>query len=140
MHPVYIAGVVAGEGCFTCSRNTFTFSVALGSVDAGMCHALHDFFGVGHVHEYRRRKDHYDDEIVFSVRKMRDLIDVIVPFMDEHLPPSYKRSRGETHSSTIGNIALVDAGRAPLKAATSRSGQEGCAVATTTRCSRGEPW
>lgn len=58
-----------------------------------MCHALQAFFGVGNVYEYRRRRDHYDDEVVFSVQSLRDLVEVIVPFMDEHLRPSYKREQ-----------------------------------------------
>ncbi len=38
-----------------------------------------------------RRKPHYDDESTFVIQSPRQLIDVVVPFMDEHLPPSYKR-------------------------------------------------
>lgn len=97
MEPGYVAGFVAGEGCFVVSANrrSFTFSVALGAVDAVMCHALHDFFGVGHVRAYPRRREHYDDEVVFVVRKTADLVHVIVPFMDAHLPPSYKLTQYE---------------------------------------------
>lgn len=104
MRGPHVAGFVAAEGCFTVpkrGRPSFTFSVALGAVDADMCHALHEFFGVGHVRYYPRRKAHYDDEVIFSVRKMSDLIEVIVPFMDEHLPPSFKRSQYEAWRSHL---------------------------------------
>ena len=29
----------------------------------------------------------------FQVRKLKDLVDVVVPFMDEHLPASHKREQ-----------------------------------------------
>jgi hypothetical protein len=90
-----IAGFVAGEGTFTRSAESFAFAVTLGAVDTGMCRLLHRFLAVGSVHTYPRRKVHYDDEVVFQVRKFTDLIGVIVPFMDAHLPPSYKQQQYE---------------------------------------------
>ncbi len=60
-----------------------------------MCEAMLSFFGVGHVGHYKRRKAHYDDVATFYVRKTKDLVEVIVPFMDDHLPPSYKRTQYE---------------------------------------------
>ena len=50
-----------------------------------------EFFGVGSVRRSARRKPHYDDEVAFVVGSARELVEVIVPFMDEHLPASYKR-------------------------------------------------
>jgi hypothetical protein len=67
--------------------------VALGAADAGMCALLHEFLEVGHVRRYPRRRDHYDDEVVWVVRSLRELIEVVVPFLDEHLPASYKRDQ-----------------------------------------------
>lgn len=54
---------------------------------------LHDFFQVGHLTKSPRRRPHYDSEIVFAVQALRDLVGTIVPFMDEHLPPSHKREQ-----------------------------------------------
>jgi hypothetical protein len=90
-----IGGFVTGEGCFLASGSprSFTFSVKLGARDAELIDALREYFGVGTMHAYARRKEHYDDEVVFQVRKTRDLVEVIVPFMDEHLPPSHKREQ-----------------------------------------------
>jgi hypothetical protein len=89
----YIAGFVAAEGTFVCSGEppTFTFAVGLGATDTESCVVLAKFFGVGHVHTYSRRQPHYDDETTFAVRALRDHLDVIIPFMDEHLPESHKR-------------------------------------------------
>lgn len=40
-----------------------------------------------------RRKAHYDDEVIFSVQSMRDHLAATIPFMDAHLPESYKRQQ-----------------------------------------------
>ena len=100
----FVAGFVVGEGTFTRHGQTgFTFAVHVGAVDARLCEELRSWFGVGHVYWYRRRKPHYDDEARFAVRRTRDLVEVIVPFMDEHLPPSYKRRQYE-----VWRHALLD--------------------------------
>src|SRR5262245_9938993 len=36
---------------------------------------------------------HYDDEVQFTVQATRELVEVVVPFMDAHLPESYKREQ-----------------------------------------------
>jgi hypothetical protein len=58
-----------------------------------MCELLHVVFGIGHVYDSPRRKAHYDDESSFRTQALRELLDVVVPFMDAHLPPSYKREQ-----------------------------------------------
>lgn len=97
MHHAFIAGFVAAEGCFTgwhgSTKRTFVFSVGLGATDAGMCELMHDFFGVGTIVRSARRKAHYDDEVAYRVSAQRELLGVIVPFMDAHLPPSHKREQ-----------------------------------------------
>lgn len=70
---------------------SFTFAVALGAEDRESCALLRTCLGVGSVRAYARRKEHFDDEACLAVRKLRDLVEVIVPFMDAHLPPSHKR-------------------------------------------------
>lgn len=47
--------------------------------------------GVGHIYDSPRREAHHDDQSTFMILSLRQLINVVVPFMDEHLPPSYKR-------------------------------------------------
>ncbi len=56
-----------------------------------MCETLEDFMGVGHIYDSPRREAHHDDQSTFMILSLRQLINVVVPFMDEHLPPSYKR-------------------------------------------------
>jgi len=89
----WIAGFVAAEGTFTRQGPTtrFSFCVALGALDSESCSRLHKFFSVGSIKFSPRRKPHYDDVVQFSIRALPDLLNVIVPFMDEHLPASHKR-------------------------------------------------
>jgi len=93
----FVGGVVAGEGCFTRTGipPKFTFSLGLGAADATTCSLLESLFGVGFLVHSARRRPHYDDEVSFQVRGLKDLVTVIVPFMDEHLPRSYKRVQYE---------------------------------------------
>lgn len=60
-----------------------------------MCFVFHEHLGVGSVHRSPRRKPHYEDEVQFVVQSTRDLVEVVVPFMDAHLLPSYKRAQYE---------------------------------------------
>ena len=89
----FLGGFVAAEGCFTRSGRRFRFAVQLGAVDGGMCGLFADVLGCGTIHRYPRRRPHYDDEVVFAVQSKRDLVEVVLPFMDAHLPASYKRSQ-----------------------------------------------
>lgn len=60
-----------------------------------MCDLLRLLLGVGSITFFARRQSHYDDEVTYIVQAMGDLVEVVVPFMDEHLPPSYKRQQYE---------------------------------------------
>jgi LAGLIDADG endonuclease len=93
----FLGGFVAAEGTFVCSPvrsgqgQRFTFAVGLGATDSSTCLLFEEYFGCGNVYTYHRRKPHYDDECTFTVQSLRDHLDVTVPFMDSHLPVSYKR-------------------------------------------------
>lgn len=90
-----IGGFVAAEGHFQARpvEGRFAFTVALGAADREMVDLLHGFLGCGRTRWYARRRPHYVDEVCFVVRGLSDLVEVIVPFMDEHLPRSYKRDQ-----------------------------------------------
>src|SRR5262245_55868154 len=92
----FLGGFTAAEGCFTRSnprgtQERFAFRIGLGATDSEMCELFLATLGVGHVVRSPRRKLHYDDEIAYSVQSMSELVGVVVPFMDEWLPVSYKR-------------------------------------------------
>jgi hypothetical protein len=100
----FVAGFFAAEGTFTRPSPTmFACVVALGASDQVSVELLHHHFGVGYVRWFARRQAHYDDEVRWTVRRLRDLVGVIVPFMDVHLPPSHKREQYLTWRA-----ALVD--------------------------------
>jgi hypothetical protein len=95
--------VIVGEATYSASGSRFAVGVGLGGEDRATCELLHRFFGVGAVRWYPRRKPHYDDEVVYRVQRLRDLVEVIVPFMDAHLPSSHKRLQYE-----MWRTALID--------------------------------
>lgn len=92
----FLGGFVAAEGTFTGDGDRrFRFAVGLGAVDTDTCLAFREYLDVGSVTYSPRRKPHYDDEVQFVVQSTRELVEVVVPFMDAHLPPSYKRDQYE---------------------------------------------
>lgn len=97
----FIGGFVAGEGCFTTSAGRWRFAVALGAADTDTLVLIQGVLGVGSINRYDRRQPHYDDEVVYSVMSRRDLIAVVVPFMDRWLPASYKREQFEAWRATL---------------------------------------
>lgn len=95
----WIGGFVAAEGCFIHAvlptKERFTFQVGLGGADRSVCEDLLAVFEIGRMVTYSRRRPHYDDEVAFVVTRLQDLLEVVVPFMDEHLPASHKRVQYE---------------------------------------------
>lgn len=89
----FLAGFTAGEGCFSGTAERFVFEVGLGRLDRAMCEAYRDLLACGSIYDSPRRKSHYDDEAAFAVQALGDHLATTVPFMDEHLPPSYKREQ-----------------------------------------------
>jgi hypothetical protein len=89
----FVAGFVAAEGTFVRSGRRFTFAVGLGARDRQSCEMLHAFFRCGSITDAPRRQPHYDDEVTFLIQSLRDHVRVTIPFMDEHLPPSHKRTQ-----------------------------------------------
>lgn len=91
----FLGGFVAAEGSFIVTGHPpkFRFAVGLGATDYAMCELFRKYLGAGHVTRSPRRKAHYDDEVTFAVQSNPELVEVVVPFMDEHLPASYKRTQ-----------------------------------------------
>lgn len=123
----FLGGFVAAEGCFTGNGSRrFRFNVGLGATDADMCDVFAATLAVGHIVRSQRRKAHYDDEVQFTAQSVRELVEVVVPFMDAHLPPSYKRTQylewrarlleHWEHSARRRATCLVDGCAAPAKA------------------------
>jgi len=91
----FLGGFVAAEGSFgmNCADGRFRFAIGLAAADRQTCGTFRAFMQVGRLYSSPRRKPHYDDECSFVVQSLRDLVTVVVPFMDAHLPESYKREQ-----------------------------------------------
>lgn len=93
----WVGGFVAAEGSFTVHRfgrvKKFVFKVELGGRDPEPVALIQRFMKVGRIEKFARRRAHYDDVIRYVLPSLGDQVRVVIPFMDEHLPPSYKRQQ-----------------------------------------------
>jgi len=97
----FIGGFVAAEGTFTSTGRRFRFAVALAHQDHETCQRLSRWFGVGRIYHSARRSPQHADAVVYQVQSLTDLVAVIVPFMEEHLPASHKRDQFEAWSREL---------------------------------------
>jgi hypothetical protein len=74
MGPEFVAGFVVAEGSFARTGRP----------------SRHAFFGVGHVYRYPPRRPGTQGAAIFTVQRRRDLVEVVLPFLDTYLPPSRK--------------------------------------------------
>jgi hypothetical protein len=109
----YLGGFTAAEGCFVCTGGgtRFAFSVGLSAGDIVSCQLLQAYFGAGYIHWSARRLEHQDDQVCFRIGALTELVETIVPFMDEHLPPSYKRTQYEAWRARLLHYWEHDAKR-----------------------------
>ncbi len=91
----WVVGFVDGEGCFSVPifRNGKCrlgwqvqpeFAVVQGARSMEVLHALKEFFGCGLVSVNRRHDNHRQDMWRYSVRRLGDLVDRIIPFFEQH--------------------------------------------------------
>ena len=91
----WIVGFVDGEGCFSISvvRNAtcrlgwqvqHEFSVSQGAPSRVALEVLMQVFGCGTIIENQRHDNHRYPLLRFSVKRRRDLVDVVVPFFEDH--------------------------------------------------------
>ena len=87
----WIVGFVDGEGCFSCpiTRNPSTrigwqvqprFVVVQGARSTHVLQMMRDFFGCGRLYRNHRRDSHREDLVVYSVFRLDELRERIVPF------------------------------------------------------------
>ena len=91
----WVVGFVDGEGCFSIAvvRNAtcglgwqvqHEFSVTQSEPSRVALETLRGFFGCGTVIENRRHDNHRHRLLRFSVKRRSELVDVVVPFFEEH--------------------------------------------------------
>ena len=108
----WIVGFVDGEGCFAISvvRNAgcrlgwqvqHEFSVTQAATSLGALELLREIFGVGHLIVNRRHDNHRGPMWRFSVKRRHELLDVVVPFFEEHPLITAKRDDFIRFSSVL---------------------------------------
>ena len=91
----WVVGFVDGEGCFSApvvknQKMTLgwqvqpVFSVVQGASSGSVLSELVDFFDCGKVYTNRRRDNHREDLLRYSVSKRSDLVTKIIPFFVAH--------------------------------------------------------
>ena len=99
----WIVGFTDGEGCFSISivRNRVCrlgwqvqheFSVTQSAASLEALELIRETFGCGTIIPNRRRDNHNDLMLRFSVKRRMDLINVIIPFFTEHPLRTAKQS------------------------------------------------
>ena len=89
LHAEWITGFVDGEGCFYVGINAHPemtagyqvlpeFTVVQHERDVQILHALKAYFGCGVV------RVNHGDRMAYRVRKLKDLLEIIVPFFMKH--------------------------------------------------------
>ena len=138
----FIGGFVAAEGTLRLHRDRrprFRFAVGLGrDGQRDVSRTSHAFFGCGSVCRLRRGASRTTTTSApSSSRALRDHLAVTIPFMDEHLPVSYKREQYLAWRDTVARLlgARRQAGAAVHDRRVRRSpgGRTGCAGTTSTR-------
>jgi hypothetical protein len=108
----WAVGFVDGEGCFSISvvRNAVCrlgwqvqheFSVTQAATSRSALELLIEVFGCGRLIENRRHDDHRQPLLRFSVKRRRELVDVVVPFFEERPLRTAKRSDFEAFASVL---------------------------------------
>jgi LAGLIDADG endonuclease len=98
----WVVGFVDGEGCFSISvvRNAscrlgwqvqHEFSVCQAAPSRSALEDVRDVFGCGRIVEQTRHDNHRTSLLRFSVKRRRDLVDVVVPFFEQNPLRTAKR-------------------------------------------------
>lgn len=92
----WFAGFVDGEGCFTISKKparhkgiTLTFTIKLRDDDDGILHEIKNTLGIGRIYyrnkEYVRERGHFiNNQVDWRVRRIGDIIHVIIPLFEKY--------------------------------------------------------
>ena len=116
----WVVGFVDGEGCFSISvvRNPgcllgwqvqHEFSVTQAAPSRPALELLQQVFGCGQIIENRRHDNHRHKLLRFSVKRRRELVEVVVPFFEAYPLVTAKRADFEAFASVL---QLMQAGSA----------------------------
>jgi LAGLIDADG endonuclease len=97
----WLTGFVDGEGTFAISifkNNTLKrgyqvlpeFTITQGEKSISVLYDIQNFLKCGKVYVNNRKDNHKENVYKFTVRNINDLINIIIPFFDEHNLNTYK--------------------------------------------------
>jgi hypothetical protein len=131
----WVVGFVDGEGCFAISvvRNRVCrlgwqvqheFSVTQAEPSLHSLELLRQFFGVGTLIPNNRHDNHRGRMWRFSVKRRTDLVEVVVPFFEDHPLRTAKRADFDRFSQVLQMMQagehLTEAGLRRIAAQTER--------------------
>lgn len=94
--PNYIVGLVDGEGYFSVTARiedresyrahavSLVFGMKLKESDGKILESLRDYFGCGHIHYRKDKRENFCDCIEYQVRSHRDMMKIIIPFFRQY--------------------------------------------------------
>ncbi len=123
VEPGWVTGFVDGEGCFSISlvrqpdrgkrkgyrtgyQVAHEFAVTQGAKSISSLRDLREFFGVGSVVVNNRHDDHREALYRYVVRARKELLEVVIPFFQEHPLRTAKRGDFESFVRCVELIAL----------------------------------
>ncbi len=82
-----------------------TFKVVQGASSRDVLEELRRFFECGRVYANKRQDNHKEDLVVYSVSRLRDLIEVIIPFFQSHQLRTAKRENFDKFACIVHQVA-----------------------------------
>ena len=115
----WIVGFVDGEGCFSISivKNAtcqlgwqvqHEFSVTQAASSRSALELLLEYFECGTIIENTRHDNHRETLLRFSVKRRKDLIDVVIPFFEQH---PLRTAKSADFRRFVGILRMMDAGQ-----------------------------
>src|SRR5215211_4094728 len=120
----WVIGFVDGEGCFSIGfvrqkdrvgrkgyrtgyQVTHEFAVTQGAKSVSCLYELREFFGVGQIIVNRRYDKHKEHLYRYVVRKLKDLLEAVIPFFQQNPMRSSKQQDFEKFARCV---KLIDSG------------------------------
>lgn len=121
----WIIGFVEGEGCFSIgfvkqpggkTRRGYStgiqvwheFVITQGESSLSALQKIERYFGVGKIYLNKRHDNHREHLYRYVVRKREDLLNVIIPFFNQHTMHTFKKKQFERFDSILKMIATND--------------------------------
>src|SRR5262245_16902509 len=113
----WLVGFVDGEGCFSCPiyrQRSMTlgwqvrpqFTVVQGESSRDVLEEMARFFGCGKVYVNRRHDNHREDLASYSVYRLAELKDVIVPFFEQNPLRTAKRDNFAKFAEVVDLMSI----------------------------------